>query len=248
MGNLTSKAFTGPLAFLNTYEYVMDNTGLLTGLGASNEFARGVDFWNNYGRTLFNVSGRTLAYDAQFAGNGSTRPKVTLRTTGQSRIENSQINWALGFFGPSFNATPEPSLDGWTKPFDVTIIPEGGTENNTLASYDSCFNDNNDTTNALAYTLEDQYKAIYLRGAAKRLQEHAPKGFNFTTDDAYAMQMICAYEVAFIGHSDFCYLFTEAEWNGFENIQDLGCESSSPILYHAYRDADFRRLLPLRLR
>lgn len=86
----------------------MDNTGFLTGYGANTEFGAGVSFWNRYGRTLFNASVAQLQYSSVFASNGSSRPKITLRTTGQSRIQNSEINWALGFFGPSFNSTPDP--------------------------------------------------------------------------------------------------------------------------------------------
>lgn len=85
---------------------------------------------------LYNATVAQLAYNSTF-NNGTTRPPVVLRTTGQSRIENSQINWALGFFGPSFETVPSPTLANWTDPFRVVIIPEGGTENNTLASYDS---------------------------------------------------------------------------------------------------------------
>lgn len=83
--------------------------------------------------TLYNATQGQLAYNAS-AVPESRRP--VLRTTSQSRIENSQINWALGFFGPSYSTVPNPTLANWTEPFDVVIIPEGGTENNTLASYD----------------------------------------------------------------------------------------------------------------
>jgi hypothetical protein len=69
---------------------------------------------------------------------------VVLRTTSQSRIYNSLINWAIGFLGESFQSVPNPSFPKVTSPFEVTVIPEGGTKNNTLASYDSCFNDNDD--------------------------------------------------------------------------------------------------------
>lgn len=121
----------------------MQDTGYLTGLGASTEFASGISFWNRYGRTLYNASVAQKSYNASY-GNGTARPQVVLRTTSQSRIENSRITWALGFFGPSFVTIPNPTPANWTDPFRVVIIPEGGTENNTLASYDSCFNDYDD--------------------------------------------------------------------------------------------------------
>lgn len=49
-------SFTGPLKFMNSWNPVLLNTGLLTGIGASAEFNAGVDFWNRYGRTLYNAS------------------------------------------------------------------------------------------------------------------------------------------------------------------------------------------------
>lgn len=226
-------AFTGPLKFLNSFNYIMNDTGLLTGQGAATEFAAGVAFWNRHGRTLYNASVAQLQYDASFP-NGTTRPEVTLRTTGQSRIENSQINWALGFFGPSFNTTPDPTLTEWTSPFKVVIIPEGGTENNTLASYDSCFNDNSDNNGNIAAQHQDAYKKNYLRSAVQRLQAYAPSGFTFTYQDVYAMQMSCAYEYAFIGMSDFCGLFTADEWSGFENVLDIQCTKYLPVVLSPY--------------
>ena len=214
-----SSMFTGPLAFLNTYEYIMSES-YLTNLGASTEFMAGVTFWNRYGRTLFNASVGQLAYNASFT-NGTARTKPLLRTTSQSRIENSQINWALGFFGPSFQIVPDATVTNATSAFDVLIIPEGGTENNTLASYDSCFNDNLDN---IGYIGDDDvytYIPVYLEAATARMQTYAPNGFQFTTNDTYAMQSICAYETGYIGMSDFCLLFTEDEWAGFENTLDI---------------------------
>jgi hypothetical protein len=100
-------------------------------------------------------------------------------------------DWALGFFGPSFQTIPSPTLANWTSPFQVVIIPEGGTENNTLASYDSCFNDNE----PLGSSGDDDvftYLPKYLGAATKRLQKYAPSGFTFNYNDTYAMQSICA--------------------------------------------------------
>lgn len=213
-----SKQFSGPLTFLNTYEYIMSES-LLTGIGAQTEFQAGVTFWNRYGRTLYNATLGQLAYNVSNP-DGSPRKKPVLRTTSQSRIWNSQINWALGFFGPSFGAVPNPKISNATSGFNVVIIPEGGTENNTLASYDSCANYNNEPIVSLGdYDLQG-YVAIYLKDATARLQKYAPAGFKLTLNDTYAMQSICAYENAYIGMSDFCGLFTLDEWTGFENTLD----------------------------
>lgn len=120
-----STGFAGPLSFLNTYRYRLGR-GYLTGTGAATEFTAGVTFWNRYGRLLYNATDAQLAYNATLQ-NGTARRKPVLRTTGQSRIENSQINWALGFFGPSFQVSPDPTLANASLPFDVVIIPEGET-------------------------------------------------------------------------------------------------------------------------
>ncbi|KAF7191443.1 3-phytase A [Pseudocercospora fuligena] len=214
--------FSGPLAFLNTYTYRMGES-YLTNIGASTEFASGVQFWNRYGRILYNATVGQVQYNASYT-NGTARPKPVLRTTGQSRIENSQINWALGFFGPSFYPSQDPSLEAFGNGslFDVVIIPEGGTENSTLASYDSCFADLLDDVGYEGdYDMFLQYVPKYLKDATARLQRYVPEGFPLNVNDTYAMQSICAYENGYIGQSDFCNLFTEDEWAGFEQTLDI---------------------------
>jgi hypothetical protein len=152
-----------------------------------------------------------------------------LRTTSQSRIENSQINWALGFFGSSYQTVPDPNFN-ITKPYEVVIITEGGTENNTLASYDSCVNGADAVIGYLGDLDLFTYLPKYLTAATARLQKYAPQGFTFNVNDTYAMQSICAYENAYIGMSSFCEFFTEDEWAGFENTLDMECWSTPPIL------------------
>lgn len=87
-----------------------------------------------YGRLLYDAIPGQNYYNASFT-NGTARPKPVLRTTSQARILQSAEFWAEGFFGYQTNVS---SL------YDLVVIPEGGTENNTLASYDSCANDNLD--------------------------------------------------------------------------------------------------------
>jgi hypothetical protein len=116
---------------------------------------------------------------------------------------------------------PDPTLANFTMPFNVVIIPEGGTENNTLASYDSCFNDDLTPGGVLGDLDLLNYLHVYLPAATKRMQQYAPAGFTFNVNDTYAMQSICAYEMGFISQSDFCTLFTEDEWTGFENTLEM---------------------------
>lgn len=136
-------------------------------------------------------------------------------------MHNSEINWALGFFGPSFQVTPDDTLANATSAFDLVIITEGGTENNTLASYDSCTNEYaTDNVLYLGDYLLETYIPKYLAEATARLQEYVPSGFDWTVNDTYAMQSICAYETGYIGESNFCGFFTEEEWAGFELTLD----------------------------
>lgn len=204
----------------------MQDTGLLSGIGATTEFAAGVWFWNKYGRTLYNASIAQLAYNASYP-NGTARPPLVLRTTSESRIWNSEINWALGFSGNSFETVPNPTLANSTAPFSVVVITEGGTENNTLAAYDSCFNDDLDPIGDIGDIDIFTYIPKYLQAATARLNQYVPSGFELTVNDTYAMQSICAYEYAYIGMSDFCYFFTADEWAGFENTLDVDCKHPS---------------------
>lgn len=205
---------TGPLEFLNTYHYQMAKE-YLTGLGAATEFQAGVSFWNQYGRTLYNASVGQVTYDASNP-NGTARPKPVLRTTSQSRIYDSGINWSLGFFGASYETLPNPNLTNASTAFEYVVIPEGGTVNITLAAYDSCNNTGRHNPGFIGDLDQASYSAIYLQNATARMQQYAPSGFDFNTNDTYAMQTICAYESGYLGRSDFCFLFTEEEWQGFE--------------------------------
>lgn len=240
-----SERFTGQLEFLNSWKYQL-GVEYLTGIGATTEFKSGVSFWNQYGRILYNATQGQLQYNATY-GNGTLRQKPVLRTTSQSRMQNSQINWALGFFGNSYYMTPDPYLGYCTDGslFDVIVIPEGDNLNNTLASYDACFADQ-------VYGIGDigdndriaHYTPLYLAGATKRLQQYAPEGFEFTVNDTYAMQATCAYETAYISSSDLCGLFTEDEWAGFEHAQGIGyyCKRNSREFVPIITDTFDRRL------
>jgi hypothetical protein len=65
------------------------------------------------------------------------------------------------------------------------------------------------------------YASRYLPDATKRLSKLMPEGFNLDVKDTYAMQLLCAYELAYLGESDFCALFTKDEWDGFEQSLDI---------------------------
>jgi hypothetical protein len=65
------------------------------------------------------------------------------------------------------------------------------------------------------------YIPRYLKPATARISSYLPDGFHLNMNDTYGIQEICAYEVAAFGESDFCSLFTLAEWEGFQYSTDL---------------------------
>ncbi|KAK5174183.1 uncharacterized protein LTR77_001263 [Saxophila tyrrhenica] len=46
-------------------------------------------------------------------------------------------------------------------------------------------------------------------------------GFNWTADDSYNAQSLCAYETVALGYSGFCGLFTYEDWEGYEYSVDI---------------------------
>ncbi|CAF3936116.1 unnamed protein product, partial [Adineta steineri] len=200
---------TGSLAFLNKYEYKL-GLNLLTAIGSTTAFTSGSNFWTQYGRFLYeNMSNSTQWNDSlNVFADGSPRRKPFIRTTSQARIYESARWWASGFFNNPDGGSSNTS-------YDLLIIPEGGTENNTLASYDSCTNYNDPTIVFIGDTAQAVFYNNYLKDAVGRFSTHLNSDFNLTAMDVYAMQTICPYEVAYFGSSDFCSLFTDQEWIDF---------------------------------
>ncbi|KAK4704915.1 hypothetical protein P7C70_g1287, partial [Phenoliferia sp. Uapishka_3] len=200
--------FLGPLEFLNTYVYQL-GLSLLVPSGSAMEYQSAADFWNTRGRLLFNATAGQAYYNATYQ-NGSSRPTLVLRTTSQARILASEQAWAAGFFGPT-NTSAQ---------YDLVEIKEGGGANDTLAL--DCVNSD---VAAIGYTGDDavfEFIPLYLQEATERMNNYLVNGaISFNVNDTYAMQSICTYEYATFGDSEFCYLFTEQEWAGFEYSLDL---------------------------
>jgi hypothetical protein len=85
---------TGPLAFLNDWEYLLGLNDLLP-TGAATEAASGARFWSQYGRLLYGASAGEAGWNAALNvfSNGETRPKPKFRTTDYPRILESARWW-----------------------------------------------------------------------------------------------------------------------------------------------------------
>ena len=98
---------TGPLSFLNHWEYVMGTETLLP-TGAATEATSGAWFWSKYGRTLYKAPAGMADWDEDLNvfPNGTKRAKPMFRTTSQARILES-ARWWLSMFPlpllPCFN-------------------------------------------------------------------------------------------------------------------------------------------------
>ena len=184
--------FTGPLKFLNTWSLQL-GTDVLVPNGAAMAYKSGVDFWNEYGRILYD----SLPNQAYY--NGSGRAKLLFRTTAIPRTYDTLTNWATGFFGP-YNSTDE---------YSILPISYSSGSNNTLAGYVTC-------TPFTAPNLASSQYLNNLSDTVARISAFAPSFSNLTASDVRVMQLLCIYEYNVFDASDFCRLFTMKEWQDLD--------------------------------
>lgn len=206
-----SKIASGPLDFLNDWEYLLGLNTLLP-TGAATEATSGALFWSEYGRLLYRANASQATWDSllNVYPNGTARPKPTFRTTSYPRILESARWWLSGFFG---NTGANSSY----AEYDLTIIPEQDDFNNTLSSTSSCIEglEPGDVSG------EAFASSSLVKNAGKRFAAYLPDDLKLDTFDIVAMFNMCPYEYATLGQSSFCALFTEQEWRDFEYFIDL---------------------------
>jgi hypothetical protein len=173
------------------------------------------DWKYNLGVNILTRSGSQQLYDsgvqsfyryASLYDSSSQARRPVIRTTSQSRIVESADSFILGFFGESGSSL-----------VDREVLIEAPLFNSTLSPGESCLNGG---AAQLGDAKIDTWLSAYLKGAVDRLQEHI-QGFMLTPRLVFGMQSLCAYETFALGFSDFCPLFTKAEWRGFSYAFDL---------------------------
>ncbi|ORY55956.1 histidine phosphatase superfamily [Leucosporidium creatinivorum] len=188
---------TGELAFLNDFEYKL-GAEILTPFGREQLFALGVSFRTKYGQLL----------DAPALSSTAKRNLPVFRTESQDRMTKSSLNFAAGFFGIPYE-----------EQYHQLITLEWPHYNNTLSPYMTCINANRpDLTVGPAKM--NEWISVYLTDAWKRLGKQV-EGVQLTLRDVFNMQLMCAYELVALGGSEFCALFNEDEWRGFEYAHDI---------------------------
>jgi Histidine phosphatase superfamily (branch 2) len=108
---------------------------------------------------------------------------------------------------------------GWTQNASLLLMIEDSGFNNSLAGYFKCPNSDYKVSSS-GDKAKAQWTSIYLKDATKRIQSQIT-GFNWTLNDSYNAQSLCAYETVALGYSSFCSLFTYDEWKGYEYSADL---------------------------
>ncbi|PQE11424.1 hypothetical protein CJF31_00001227 [Rutstroemia sp. NJR-2017a BVV2] len=102
---------------------------------------------------------------------------------------------------------------------EIVEIPEGKKEGaNSLTPYSSC----PAYSSSGGSEQSGKYQEIYTKPVIARFNSMAP-AFNFTSDDVYAMSLLCGYETVIRGSSPFCDLsvLSPTDWLGFEYTNDI---------------------------
>ena len=185
-GEKAPLSFTGPLAFLNTYQYQLGEE-LLVPLGREQLHMSGIKAAIDYGR----LAEKDLAENK----------RLFVRTGSQQRIVDSALAWSTGFWGNS-----------WVNKTDFEVQIEEPGFNTTLAPNFAC------SAAADSFKIQEWIES-YLGKATARLQQYV-HGAEITPMIVYGMQQLCSYDTVAFGRSDFCSLFTEEEWLGFEFTWD----------------------------
>ncbi|KAF2157064.1 phosphoglycerate mutase-like protein [Myriangium duriaei CBS 260.36] len=201
----TATNFTGPLSFLNTYNFFMPDpaTRLETLVpvgpyaGTLQSFSTGTKFRTRY---------ETLIASAL------ARNQTRLWASGSPRVAETARYFAAGLYG----------LD-WSSKATLQVIPETpdlGAD--TLTPGDTCPLYRSDTTagHDAGYARLAEWQAVYLPPIAARLSALAPD-LVFSEAEVYTMQEMCGFELLSRGESPWCGLFTPAEWEDFEYARDV---------------------------
>lgn len=80
----------------------------------------------------------------------------------------------------------------WARNVTIEVIIEGEGFNNSLAGYDNCQNSHS-PRNRGGHEAVEQWTHVYLTDATKRIQQMVT-GLDWTIDDSFAAQTMCAYE------------------------------------------------------
>ncbi|CEH13776.1 Multiple inositol polyphosphate phosphatase [Ceraceosorus bombacis] len=186
------KSAKGALSFLNNWQYNL-GSDLLSAAGRQQMFDSGVAAFTRYGKLY-----------------SPYKPihKPIIRTASTKALLDSAKFFNLGFFG-----IDAPAL------VNLEVLIDSAGFNSTLSPWGACPNVIKSPVGDLS--LAPRWIEQYTKNAIKRLQPLMPTGTQLTPEIIHGMQSLCAVETQALGYSDFCGLFTKAEWEGFQYAWDL---------------------------
>lgn len=187
--------YTGPLAFVEDWEYFTPDTSKYEAeseygwyAGLADAYNTGVTWREQYGHLY---DGKTV--HPIFAG-------------GQERVVDTARSFGKGFFAQNY-----------TNLASIQVIPEEPEQGaNTLTSHDACNNYDGDVNDDIINQFDDSY----LVRAANRLNALSP-GFNLNSTDIYNLLGYCGFELNVKGNSEVCEILTTEEWVSFAYSKSL---------------------------
>ncbi len=195
--------YTPDVDFLKSYNYTL-GADQLTQMGQQQMVNSGLKFYHRY---------HALA----------RKSAPFVRTAGQTRVVQSAENFTQGFHAALLadrKATARPTL-----PYDMVVIPETPTANNTL-HHGLCTAFEDGPASSTGSAAQQIYLTTFAPPITARLNTALP-GANLTDADTIALMDLCPFETVASRSpttplSPFCHLFTASEWHAYDYYQSLG--------------------------
>ncbi|KAG8631647.1 hypothetical protein KVT40_000787 [Elsinoe batatas] len=198
--------FTGPLEFLNTWNFFMpDPAGRLENLvpvgpyaGSMQAFQTGTEMRTRY---------------EELVEEATRRGQTVFWASGSRRVEETARYWALGMWG----------LD-WQEKARLEVVSEGVERGgDTLTPGRSCEryrSEEEGEGRVKGYKKLEEWMGVYLPRIGARLKGFLP-GVEFSNFEIFTMQEMCGFEILAKGSSPWCEVFAHQEWEEFEYARDL---------------------------
>ncbi|GAA6039687.1 hypothetical protein JCM8097_001350 [Rhodosporidiobolus ruineniae] len=187
---------------------------LLTPFGRLQNFQWGVAARQLYGKLLNNFT--------------ETGTLPVFRTQSQDRM-----NFAAGFFG-----VPE-----YVDQVSITLGVEAKGLNTSGAPYETCPNSNN-ARGSVGSTASTAFVKPFYEKTAARLSQYVSGNLTIEETDINALLQLCSYETDALGESEYCKLFTEEEFQVYEQAYDLSFSGKVSIM-DAMTALNLKALAPL---
>ena len=201
-------AYIDEYAFLENYEYSLGEDQL-TAFGRQELVYSGQKYYGRYKELI-------------------AEKKMFVRASDQQRVVDSAREWLLGFDMASKGSdTKGEDTDGHR----IVLLPEGDGKNNTL-NHGLCDAFEADYAD-LAEEAMSGWLETFMPAIRERVNNHLI-GANLSDVDIVHLMELCPFETVASpdGHpSDFCTLFTKAEWKEYNYLQTLG-------KYYGYGDGN----------